>query len=97
MNPIDERLTDVPMTPVQCRRCAAVVGVRKSTWSQTSVQWDDAARRQCAELDVEVPLTEQPMPYCDQLRYSIWEAVESGRLPIVTETFDDEEVPADLG
>jgi hypothetical protein len=39
----DNRLADAPMTPVQCRRCAAGVLVRKSSREQTSVQWNAAA------------------------------------------------------
>lgn len=45
----DERLLDAPMVPVACRACGARVGVRKSSWEQTSVQWDDAARGACLE------------------------------------------------
>lgn len=36
----DTRLIDAPMQPVACRECVAVVQVRKSSWQQTSIQWD---------------------------------------------------------
>src|SRR5690606_13754173 len=34
----DDRLLDCPPAPVACRRCAAEVQVRKSSWEQTSIQ-----------------------------------------------------------
>jgi hypothetical protein len=46
---VDNRLSDAPMAPVQCVRCAANVRVRKSSWNQTSVQWDASALMGCAE------------------------------------------------
>lgn len=45
----DVRLDDEPMRPVACGRCAAAVGARKSSWDQTSLQWDAAALAACAE------------------------------------------------
>lgn len=45
----DNRLADGPMVPVQCNRCAATVLARKSSWHQTSVQWDAAATARCEE------------------------------------------------
>jgi hypothetical protein len=45
----DNRLADAPMTGVRCGRCAATVLVRKSSWNQTSVQWDAEAAAGCAE------------------------------------------------
>ena len=45
----DNRLDDAPMVPVDCRRCAATVLVRKSSWAQTSVPWDAAAMAACAQ------------------------------------------------
>ncbi|WP_369199649.1 ferredoxin [Streptomyces sp. PU-14G] len=45
----DSRFLDAPMVPVGCRACGAVVRVRKSTWDQTSVQWDAEALASCTE------------------------------------------------
>ncbi len=45
----DNRLADVPMVPVACRTCGARLLVRKSSWNQTSVQWDAEATARCAE------------------------------------------------
>ena len=43
----DSRLADAPMVPVSCRRCGARVLARKSSWEQTSVQWDAAGTARC--------------------------------------------------
>jgi hypothetical protein len=45
----DNRLTDAPMVPVTCRRCGAEVWARKSSWQQTSVQWDATAAALCPQ------------------------------------------------
>jgi len=45
----DNRLDEMPMLPVACRTCGARVLVRKSTWIQTSVQWNADATDRCAE------------------------------------------------
>ncbi|OEV04544.1 hypothetical protein [Streptomyces oceani] len=45
----DNRLLDSPMRPVVCRACGARVAARKSSWEQTSVQWDSEALSACAE------------------------------------------------
>jgi hypothetical protein len=45
----DNRLAEAPMTTVHCERCAASVLVRKSTWNQTSVQWNSRAMASCVE------------------------------------------------
>lgn len=46
---LDVRLLDAPMEPVACRACGAQVEVRKSSWDQTSVQWNDEAVASCLE------------------------------------------------
>jgi hypothetical protein len=83
----DHRLADAPMTAVRCERCAAEVLVRKSSWNQTSVQWDGAASACCLErTDAErlgayagrgLFLT------CSALSASIIDAARHGDLPIV--------------
>ncbi|MEU5838735.1 ferredoxin [Streptomyces diacarni] len=45
----DSRFLDAPLVPVSCRVCGAGVRVRKSTWDQTSVQWDGEALASCTE------------------------------------------------
>lgn len=46
----DNRLTDgAPMLPLSCPRCGNQVRVRKSSWQQTSVQWDAQAMLGCPE------------------------------------------------
>ena len=71
----DNRLADVPMTPVDCGACGARVQVRKSSWEQTSVQWDGASRDRCDHRD--------DLALCPQLRASIEAAVHCGRLPVL--------------
>ncbi|MGE2723864.1 ferredoxin [Mycolicibacterium pulveris] len=87
----DNRLQELPPVPVRCRRCAAEVLVRKSSWQQTSIQWNAQAtarcpqRRQAAELNTHgggVFLA------CSDLRDSIDEAVNSGTVRIVDEASD---------
>ncbi|WP_019807688.1 hypothetical protein [Saccharomonospora halophila] len=45
----DNRLADVPMTPVRCRECGTTVHARKASPEQTSIQWNATARAECAE------------------------------------------------
>ncbi|MCV7032004.1 ferredoxin [Mycobacterium sherrisii] len=79
----------MPMVPVTCGRCAARVLVRKSTWNQTSVQWNAEAAERCAERVA----AQQVAPHanrgvflvCSALRESIIEAVRRGELAIVDE------------
>ena len=47
--PVDNRLDETPMMPVVCDNCGARVLARKSTWNQTSVQWNADATARCAE------------------------------------------------
>ena len=46
---VDNRLDETPMMPVTCRNCGARVLARKSTWNQTSVQWNADATARCTE------------------------------------------------
>ncbi|MCV7229509.1 ferredoxin [Mycolicibacterium komossense] len=85
----DNRLDDAPMTTVQCQRCAAGVQVRKSSWSQTSVQWDAVASAGCVERKD----AERLAPYgggglflaCSALSASIVRAARRGEVKIVDE------------
>lgn len=73
----DERLLDGPLVPVSCRRCAAGVLVRKSSWEQTSIQWTAAARAACVNLGAD------PHETCPALRSAIQEAALTGALKVV--------------
>lgn len=83
----DNRLADVPMTPLRCGRCASRVLVRKSSWDQTSVQWDAAAVQGCAERShaERVAARGRPEPFlaCSALSESIVEAARHGELTVV--------------
>lgn len=87
----DNRLSDAPMMPVACGSCGARVLVRKSSWEQTSVQWDAASVRQCprrAESTGAVGAYAGPgfLQGCPQLHESIESAVRRGELPVLDET-----------
>lgn len=86
----DNRLTEAPMTVVRCRRCAADVLARKSSWNQTSVQWDAVASARCLERNDAQRLTAYGghgmFLACSALSASITDAVRHGELPIVDET-----------
>jgi hypothetical protein len=43
----DDRLLYTSMVRIVCRPCGANVLARKSSWEQTSVQWDAQAVSQC--------------------------------------------------
>lgn len=86
----DNRLDEMPMAPVVCRNCGAQVLARKSSWNQTSVQWNAEATARCAERR---EARELPMPggrgvflMCTALSESISAAVRRGELRIVDET-----------
>ncbi|WP_433463671.1 ferredoxin [Spirillospora sp. CA-128828] len=72
----DERHLDGPLLPVRCRRCAAEVLVRKSSWEQTSIQWNAEARGACVGLD-------DPHATCPALRSAIQEAALNGAITVV--------------
>lgn len=86
----DNRLADSPMVPVTCRRCGACVLARKSTWNQTSVQWNVDASGRCLERRDADHLTEHAerglFLACSALNDSIVDAVRVGDLPVVDET-----------
>ena len=73
----DERLVDGPLLPVRCRRCAAEVLVRKSSWEQTSIQWTAGARAAC------VSLADDPHETCPALRSAIQEAALTGAIKVL--------------
>lgn len=84
----DNRLADAPMVPVSCLRCTATVLARKSTWDQTSVQWNAQASAQCLERREAEKLAGHGRGLflaCSALGDSIATAVREGALPIVDE------------
>ncbi|HZN83116.1 MAG TPA: ferredoxin [Mycobacterium sp.] len=86
----DNRLADSPMVPVCCRRCGASVLARKSSWNQTSVQWDAEASARCLERREAENLAAYAgrslFLACSALSDAIIEAVRHGDLPVVDET-----------
>lgn len=77
---VDNRLTDgAPMRPLACDRCAAQVLVRKSSWQQTSVQWNGRAVALCAEREGSGAAFEG----CGSLRDTIREAALRGTIELV--------------
>ena len=86
----DNRLTDAPMVAVHCRACEAKVLVRKSSWEQTSVQWDAESSRRCHRRPPvgnpgRAADPSQFFALCPELRTSIQAAVQQGVLPILHE------------
>ncbi|MCV7092132.1 ferredoxin [Mycobacterium interjectum] len=82
----DNRLDEMPMMPVACRSCAALVLARKSTWNQTSVQWNAEATDRCVERREANRLAGHHgglFLACSALRDSIEAAVRAGELAIV--------------
>ena len=75
------------MMPVACRNCGARVLARKSSWSQTSVQWNADATDRCAERAEARKMSEHAdrgvFLVCSALSDSILDAVRRGDLPIV--------------
>jgi hypothetical protein len=86
----DNRLADAPMVQVTCRRCGAEVMARKSSWQQTSVQWDAAALSRCPQRREAQLLsahgTRSVFLSCSELRESIRQAVRDGVLPVLDES-----------
>ncbi|OBI77030.1 ferredoxin [Mycobacterium sp. E740] len=91
----DNRLDDVPMVPVICGACGAEVLARKSSWEQTTVQWNAAAVNACPQRRAAEELAAHGRPpvflSCSKLVESIFDAVRTGRLGIV-----DEEEPVSV-
>jgi hypothetical protein len=84
----DNRLLDSPLVSVSCRRCGAEVLTRKSTWQQTSIQWDAEAMASCPQRREAEALKQHGRGLflvCSELRDSIEDAARRGRLPIVDE------------
>jgi hypothetical protein len=85
----DNRLDEMPMAPVGCRNCGARVLARKSSWNQTSVQWNADAIALCTERaeagKLAAPGGRGVFVVCSALRESILNAVRHGELPIVDE------------
>jgi hypothetical protein len=86
----DNRLNIMPMVPVACRDCGARVLARKSSWNQTSVQWNADATARCAERaqaqQISVPGSRGVFLVCSALSESIRDAARYGELAIVDET-----------
>jgi hypothetical protein len=86
----DNRLDEVPMIPVTCRNCGARVLARKSSWNQTSVQWNADATARCAERAEAQKMSAHAgrgvFLMCSELSESIVDAVRRGDLSIVDET-----------
>jgi hypothetical protein len=87
--PTDNRLDDAPMTAVGCHQCGATVLARKSSWNQTSVQWDADAMATCEERRHADQLSEHGgrglFLACSAINRSILEAVRNGELSVVDE------------
>jgi hypothetical protein len=88
----DNRLDEMPMMPVACGSCGARVLVRKSTWNQTSVQWNAEATNRCTERaeaqKVSVHTNRGVFLACSALRESILDSVRHGGLSVVDDAAD---------
>jgi hypothetical protein len=86
----DNRLADFPMVPVACSRCGACVLARKSSWNQTTVQWNAEASAACLERrdaqDLAAHSGRGLFLACSALSGSILDAVRSGDLAVVDES-----------
>lgn len=75
------------MVAVGCRRCGAEVLARKSSWQQTSVQWDSAASDRCPQRREAALLSAHGgrgvFLSCSDLRESILQAARDGVLPVL--------------
>jgi hypothetical protein len=69
---------------VSCETCGAVVRAAKFSVHHTSVQWDAASARQCAEFSRRIRAGEAGglIERCASMRASIDAAALAGRLPI---------------
>ncbi|WP_170308169.1 ferredoxin [Mycobacterium cookii] len=84
--PIDSRLSDCPMVTVSCRRCGGQMLARKSSWNQTSVQWNAEASAGCVERRHPAAQRQGVFMACSALAESIAGAVRDGNVPIVDES-----------
>lgn len=85
---VDARLLDTPMQPLQCRRCDATVQVRKSSWQQTSIQWNAQSVRACVER--QDTLNPRHFAGCQALSASIHTAVYTRQLTVVADHVEGE-------
>ncbi|OJZ70172.1 ferredoxin [Mycobacterium paraffinicum] len=89
----DNRLDQMPMVPVACRDCGARVLARKSSWNQTSVQWNADATARCVEFaearEISAHAGRGVFLVCSALSESILDAVRAGALSIVEEAVAD--------
>jgi hypothetical protein len=69
---------------IACEACGAVVRAAKFSVQHTSVQWDAAAVRQCAEFARRTAVGEQTplIERCGSMRASIEAAALDGGLPV---------------
>lgn len=84
----DNRLADVPMTPLACHTCGAGVEVRKSSWDQTSIQWRGDSVGACVERRAAIQGTGPnagAFAGCSALRDTVREAAVRRELRIVDE------------
>jgi hypothetical protein len=85
----DNRLDEMPMVPVACGHCGARVLARKSSWNQTSVQWNADATARCTERadaqKIATPGSRGVFIVCSALSASIMDAVRRGELAVVDE------------
>ena len=81
---VDERDTSRGEAQVACGRCGTVVGVRKNSAAQTSVQWRGDAAATCTELAERRAAGLHPalVPKCESLTASIDAAVRAGQVPV---------------
>jgi hypothetical protein len=87
---VDARLSDCPLVSVACHRCGSDVLVRKSSWNQTSVQWNSGASARCLERrdiqNLAAYSRRGVFLACSALTDSIVEAVRHDDVPVVDET-----------
>lgn len=85
----DVRLETAAMQPVACGSCGAQVLVRKSSWDQTTVQWNGEALALCAErrrtTDESLRPNHHAFTGCSALRSAIQVAAVRGDLDIVSD------------
>jgi hypothetical protein len=84
----DNRLDEMPMATVACRTCGAQVLARKSSWNQTSVQWNADATARCPERAEAQKMADHGRGVflaCAALSESILDAIRHGDLVIVDE------------
>jgi hypothetical protein len=85
---VDGRLSDCPLASVACRRCGSDVLVRKSSWNQTSLQWNADASARCLERRTASPTAWSKRGIfltCAAINESIVDGVRSGDVPVVDE------------